>query len=216
MAAEDAQAAGAGEAPIPPQIYVPVRLGERLFQGEIIEGVLEWIAKYDASDPDQVVGVEPRLQRLAVILSQDCDLAQDWGRRQSELREVTDLRSVLMCPAWPAEQLREEQKLTTRRWEVVRQNKDERYAYLADVPPSADGAGQGHPALLLDLASYFTVRTSELYRQLRDTSGAPRRRCRLATPWREHLQCRFAGYQARIGLPMDHFVPEGRRPSLPI
>jgi hypothetical protein len=29
------------------------------------------------------------------------------------------------------------------------------------------------------------------------------------------MQCRFAAYLARIGLPQDHFVPESRKLQLP-
>jgi len=202
----------AGCPPDVPEIYRPVRSGDRLFQGEFLERILEWVPKYDDAGADQVVGAEPRLQELAVILTQDCDLERDWRERQKSPHAVTDLRSLLVCPARPSDELRDGQKLPSRRWELVRQNKDERYAYLAEIPREVDGAGEGHAALLLDLTNYFTVRTVELYRQLRQTPAqAPRRRCRLETPWREHLQCRFAAYQARIGLPRDHFVPESRQ-----
>ena len=216
MAGECAQDTSAASPPSAPGIYRAVGPEERLFQGEVVERILEWIPKYDSARPDQVVGAEPRLQKLAVILTQDCDLAQDWDKRQADPRVDTDLRSVLVCPAWAADELRRSQNLTTRRWEVVRQNKDERYAYVAEIPREVDAAGEGHPALLLDLTNYFTIRTVELYRQLRGTGpGAPRRRCRLETPWREHLQYRFAAYHARIGLPRDHFVPESRRSESP-
>lgn len=216
MAGECAQDTSAGSPPSGSGIYRSVRAGERLFQGELVERILEWIPKYDTTQPDQVVGVEPRLQKLLVILTQDCDLARDWNMRRAEPRVVTDLRSVLVCPACPADELRESQNLTNKKWEVVRQNKDERYAYLAEIPREVDAACEGHAALLLDLTNYFTVRTVELYRQLQITGpDAPRRRCVLETPWREHLQCRFAAYQARIGLPRDHFVPESRRSESP-
>jgi len=216
MAGECAQDTSAGSLPSAPAIYHAVRPGERLFQGEVVERILEWIPKYDTVGADQVVGAEPRLQKLVVILTQDCDLAQDWNKRQLDPRVVTDLRSVLVSPAWAADELRRSQNLTSQRWNVVRQNKDERYAYLAEIPREVDAVGEGHTALLLDLTNYFTVRTVELYRQLGDNGpNAPRRRCRLDTPWREHLQCRFAAYQARIGLPRDHFVPESRRSESP-
>jgi hypothetical protein len=197
-------------------IYCPSKTDERLFQGEVLDRTIEWTVGYDSAKPDEVVGTEPRQHKLAVLLSQDCDLAQDWEKRKDELRIETDLKSVLLCPAFPADDLRQRQNLTSRRWETVRQNKDERYAYLAEIPADADAAGEGHPAILLDLSSYFTVRTVEIYRQLR-TGGedAGRRRCRLKTPWREHLQARFAGFLSRIGLPFEHFVPEGRRLQLP-
>jgi len=200
----------AASPPSAPGIYRPVALNERLYQGEILERAIEWVPKYDDASPDHVVGVEPRLHRLAIVMIQECDLAQDWSRRTSEVRIVTELTCVLLCPAFPADELRTAQDINNKRWEPIRANKNERYQYLAEVPKELDGISEGHAALLIDFKSVFAVRTIELYRQLRMT-GAPRRRCRLETPWAEHLQSRFAAYQARIGLPRDHFVPENRR-----
>jgi hypothetical protein len=197
----------------PTGIYCAVTAGERLYQGELLERVNAWGPAYDENNHDAVVGLQPIVHALSLVLSQDCDLAQDWTRRQTDIWAETDLRSVLLCPAFPAEDLRRQQSLSSRRWETVRQNKDERYAYLAEVPVESDLAHTGHPAILLDLTNYFTVRTPELYRQLRTNDA--RSRCRLETPWREHLQARFAAFLARIGLPRDHFVPESRRPLLP-
>lgn len=207
-AAQDAAIGPTGAA----GIYLPVHGGQRLYQGEILERVTEWGPKYEPEGTDHVAGAEPRLHALAIVLTQDCDLAQDWGRRESNQRADSDLPCVLMCPAWPADVLREAQKLANDLWKPVRGNKNERYQYLADVPKELDQAGEGHAALVLDFRSVFAVRTVELYRQLRTANGATfRRRFRLETPWAEHLQSRYASYVARIGLPRDHFTPAKRR-----
>jgi hypothetical protein len=152
-----------------------------------------------------------------MVLSQDCDLEQNYRQRQQHVWSESDLPSILLCPAFPAEELRQRlgsQKINSARWSTIRNNKDDRYAYLAEVSAGSDGAGTGHPAILMDLTSCFTVRTPEIYRQVRSSQARPR--CRLETPWREHLQLRFANYLARIGLPRDHFVPEARRGRLPV
>ncbi len=197
----------------PTGIYCLVRAVERLFQGELVQGVIAWAPGYDEANHETVIGIQPYVHTLSLVLSQDCDLEQDFVKRRQDPWMETDLRSVLLCPAFPADDLRKQQNLSSRKWETVRQNKDERYAYLAEVPQESDSTGTGHAAILLDLTNYFTVRTPELYRQLRSNEAGPR--CRLETPWREHMQCRFAAYLARIGLPRDHFVPEGRRLALP-
>lgn len=199
--------------PTLPLIYSAVKTGDRLFQGELVEGILDWVPVYeDATNPDAVTGVEPRLRRLSVIFTQDCDLEQDWGQRRAQPASDTDLSCVMLCPAWPAEERRAERDIKSDLWKPIRSNKNERYQYLAEVPNEADQAAEGHPALLLDFKQYFTVRTVELYRQLRSTpTNRPRRRCKLESPWREHLQSRFATYLARVGLPKDHFIPENRR-----
>src|SRR5258707_13217801 len=103
------------------------------FQGEVVERVLEWAAGYDEANPDQVTGAKPYAHKLALVLAQDCDLARDWNVRQNQVRIETDFPAVILCPAFPADELRSTAGLTSRRWEIVRQNKDERYAYLAEI-----------------------------------------------------------------------------------
>ncbi len=194
-------------------IYLPAKAESRLHQGELLAGVHEWAAAY--KDDGSLDGARPIVHRLAIVLAQDCDLEQDWRSRQDDLYLQTDLRNVLFCPVWPAEDLRSEHGIDTKFFKNVRQNKIDRYQYLAAVPKECD-AGDGHPPMLVDFKSYFTVRTVEAYRQLRMEEGLDvQRRCRLGIPWREHLQGRFAAFLGRVGLPVDHFVPEGRRPGQP-
>ena len=205
-----------GRAPTPAvvaQIYHSVFSDQRLFQGEFLERVIEWIPKHDSIEsPREVTGVEPRLHKSVIVMTQDCDLEQDWTRRSSKLGEATDLPGILMCPAVPADEARSNQGLSSDLWKPVRSNKNERFQYLADVPRECDGTREGHPAILVDFKSLFSIRTVEIYRQLRrGTADSPRRRFRMATPWAEHMQSRFAAYHARIGLPRDHFIPESRR-----
>jgi hypothetical protein len=197
-------------------VYVVARANDRLYQGELLENVVEWTIGYDETNHDAVVGAQPIAHPLAVVLSQDCDLEQDYHQRQAGAWTETDLSSILFCPAFPAEDLRQRigtQKINSARWNTIRNNKDDRYAYLSGISQVADGTGAGHPAILLDLTNYFTVRTAELYRQVRLGEAKPR--CRLETPWREHFQLRFASYLGRIGLSRDHFIPESRRAALP-
>lgn len=193
------------------EIYRRVLAGERLYQGEILEKVLEWTPKYGDS-PDLVIGLEPRRHKLVVVVTQDCDLEQDWRTRTAEPKTDSGLPCVLLCPAWPAEELRAAQGLSNDLWKPARSNKNERFQYLSEVAKATDNLDVGHPAMLIDFKSTFTLRTIELYRQLRSIEAdAPRRRFRLETPWAEQLQLRFACYQSRIALPRDHFIPENRR-----
>ncbi len=184
--------------------------GDYLHQGQLLRRVWEWVAKYDADG--KPVGAVARANKLAVIVSQECDLEQDFRNRRDKPMVVTDLWSVLLCLADPAEKLRLQHGITTRRWELVRSNKAERYQYLAEVPTEADATAKGHGPMLVDFKSYFAVRTVELYRQIRATDeDSAALFTILNVPWREHLQQRFASYQARVGLPRDHFVAEHRR-----
>lgn len=215
MAGEHAHFASMGNPSSAAGIYRPVSAPERCFQGELVDRIVEWIPKYDTTSPN-AIDLEPRSHGLAVVVTQDCDLEQDWAIREEGNSADTELLCVLLCPACPADELRDRHKLTTNLWTPIRNNKNERYQYLAEIPKDSDQTGEGHVALLVDFKSLFAIRTDELYRQLCGTGrDAPRRRCRLNTPWREHLQCRFAAYQARIGLPRDHFLSESRRSTPP-
>lgn len=213
MAEAQPQPEAAAPAPEGGAIYVVAGANDRLYQGELLENVAEWTVGYEDANHDAPYGALALRHPLALVLSQDCDLEQDHSRRQQDGWVQTDLRSILLCPAFPADNLRQQQSLSSRKWETIRQNKDERYAYLSDILQASDSSGTGHPAILLDLTNYFTVQTPELYRQIRLSEAKPR--CRLRMPWREHLQFRFANYLARIGLPRDHFIPESRRAALP-
>ncbi len=207
---------GASEGvPVASGYYSRPKEGDQLHQGELLRRVWDWIAKYD--DNGKPIGAEAHIYKLAVIVAQDCDLEQDFDDRKDEPTVETDLRSVLLCRAAPAEEFRAERRkeLSTSFWRIVRSNRAERYQYVAEVPTEADAAGKGHEAMLVDFKSYFTVRTVELYRQIRATDEKSAALFTvLNVPWREHLQQRFVSYQARVGLPLDHFIPEGRRKEL--
>jgi hypothetical protein len=64
----------------------------------------------------------------------------------------------------------------------------------------------------VDFRQYFSLPTEEAY------FGAQpaRRRCRLDTPYAEHLSHRFFSHMARVALPIDHHLPmpepEGEEP----
>jgi hypothetical protein len=209
---EQPSPSNAGEASASIEIYRSAIAGGRLSQGEIIQDLIEWTPSYAANAEDTVDGVAPIVHQFAVVLTQDCDLEQDWKGSEVAKRKDRDLLNILICPANNAESLRQKQSINSERWTPIRNNKNERYQYLADVPATADVSRAGIPALLLDFRRVFAVRAFEAYRQILGTDdSAAKRRTVLKTPWAEHLQLRFCMYQARIGLPLDHFVPEKRR-----
>ncbi len=200
--------------PMEPAIYEASPDKGRFCQGEVLESVLEWVPVYTAQRA--VEGTKPSVHQLAVVFGQDCDLVQDWRERQDDQDAETELRSIILCPARAAEVLRKEHHLNRKLFEQIRLNKLDRYQYLDAIPNNHDRCKKGHPPMLVDFKNYFTVRTVELYRQAAGADDPPlSRRARLATPWREHLQLRFAMFHARIGLPRDHFTPLSRRVPLP-
>lgn len=68
--------------------------------------------------------------------------------------------------------------------------------------PMQTSRGEGAPELVIDFKRYFTLPTGELYRWI--ALGETRRRCRLRSPYMEHLSSRFAYFLSRVALPEDY------------
>ena len=93
----------------------------------------------------------------------------------------------------------------------ARQNKDERFHFLAPLLQEHDAAGSGVPALLLDFKRAFSYPAGELIASIK--AGETRRRARLATPYAEHLASRAGYFYQRIALPRDHHdIDESMKP----
>ena len=148
---------------------------------------------------------EPELETIGhpycMVISQDCDLEQDFQNRQNQGTVVSALPNVLLCEVSSSVELKGAVPSGKDIWKRIIQNKDERYQFLRAVPATQDAAGQGLPDLGIDFRRYFTVPADELYEQF--TLGA-QRRCRLVSPYKEHFMSRFGHFMARVGLPSDH------------
>jgi hypothetical protein len=149
---------------------------------------------------------EPELETIVhpfcIIVSQDCDLEQDFVLRQKDRLAVSALPNVLACEVSTSAELKGAVPAGKDIWKRIVQNKDERYQFLRAVPVAYDAAGEGLPELGIDFRRYFTVPCDELYEQF--NLGA-QRRCRLASPYKEHFMSRFGHFMARVGLPSEHF-----------
>jgi len=201
--------------PVPPQpnlenptVYRPSAVGGRLWQGEILENVVQIRPSIESIENNEegVLDVFPVPHELVIVLSQDCDLEQDYKRRGAG--EAATLPNVLFCDVYPAENLRAkvqaQDQLGRQDWRRrIAQNQHERFHYLQRVEPGQDLQGQGLTAIALDFKIYFTLPTDELYARL---ALGIRRRCTLNTPYVEHLANRFFRFQARVALPRDHEI----------
>ncbi len=153
-----------------------------------------------------VLDVSPVHHDLVIVMSQDCDLEQDYKRRQAG--EVATLPNVLFCDVYSAEILRAKvqalEQLGRQDWKKrIAQNQHERFHYMQRVELGQDLRGLGLTAIALDFKIYFTMPTDELYARL---AAEIRRRCILSSPYVEHLAHRFFKFQARVALPRDHEV----------
>jgi hypothetical protein len=158
---------------------------------------------------ESVLTNEPELDYVnhpfAIVLTQDCDLDQDWKARHAgtELGPSVSqggLPTILFAEMNTAESLRGRVGASDL-WKRVRQNKDERYQFLESVPPDEEALSEGLPELGVDFKRYFTIQRDEAYKRIEEQA---RRRCRLVSPYLEHLTTRFCYYQFRVALPEDH------------
>jgi hypothetical protein len=192
-----------------PRFYFPSLKTEPLRQAEILSGVLQYRVVPESVGKTEELVFDQFEHRFVIVLSQDCDLAQDFnirnsareqGRTLSEL-EAKLLPNVLLCELFlEAEFLAGLAPGSDIRKRVI-QNKDERYQYLHAVSAECDSVGEGLTPIGIDFRRHFTIRTDELYAQL---DGTAIRRCRLANTYLEHLSCRFAHFLSRVALPVDH------------
>jgi hypothetical protein len=142
---------------------------------------------------------------LVLVLSQDCDLEQDYRFRWSRSKPATQdkwLISVLVAPLYNVEHVYAGEHLSDLGMTMekinrkktdgrrLQNNETPRYHYLSfpESLPIVDS--------VVDLKHYFTVNV-EYLRKLRRANFV----CRLAPLFREDVSQRFAAYLARIGLP---------------
>ena len=142
---------------------------------------------------------------LVLVLTQDCDLEQDYKFRWSKAETKTNdkwLMSVLVAPLYNVEQVYQGEHLVDLGMSMepisqkkspgkfLRANERPRYHFLSfpESIPIVDS--------VVDFKHYFSVNVN-LLRSLRKTHFI----CRLAPLYREAVSQRFASFLSRIGLP---------------
>jgi hypothetical protein len=198
------------------RIYTASSQSERLRQGEVLSELLQArlaLGSLSATGSDQalsettpVVRVEYDEHPLVVVLGQDCDLEQDYSRRSAGGRPL--LLNVLLADVFDAGalqgRLRTEENSGSSDWRRIKGNHVPRFQFLHSVAIDQDSGGTGLPDLAVDFRLYFSMRTDELYERLK--LGLTKKRCRLQTPYAEHLAHRFYTYQSRVPLAREHGV----------
>jgi len=183
----------------------------RLWQGEILTNLPQWKLTPEgivasAAQPDlppevpEPIAVEllPIDHHFVIVLSQDCDLFQDFKARATGGESLWNL---FFCGVYPEEEAHARFQTLPDRWLKLKQNQMERYQFLQAVAPPEDLLGQGLPALVMDFKDCFTLPTTEVYARLALGTG---RRARLLSPYLEHMIHRFYNFQSRVALPKDH------------
>ena len=179
-------------------IYVRSREGE-FWQGEIVSDLVE--IQWNGLETQVTLIEHP----LAIILSADCDLTQDHNAREAASPAPEKLlRNVFFCDVMTSDELKASGGVNSTLFASIKNNKNERYQYLAEVPADKDLQGVGFGSCLgMDFKQFFCVSTDHLLKQLRP-EGRAKRRCRLEYPFAQHLAQRFFSFHVRVGLPVDH------------
>lgn len=197
------------------RIYTASSQDERLWQGEILSdlpqvkiGLRSLIVASSniATEPSSVAPIQVEYDEhpLVIVLSQDCDVEQDYKRRNAA--RTPFLSNILLADIFEAEYLHEklhaEESTNSSEWRKIKENHTPRFQFLNSVSAETDALGSGLPALAVDFRLCFSIRTDELYERLR--LALTKKRCRLQTPYVEHLAQRFHSYQSRVPLAKEH------------
>lgn len=185
-----------------PRIYAKSAIGADCFlaQGEIVSNLVQIEIDLPSLDLGKVGG-NPVTHPLAIVLTQGCDLEQDYHASQDGGNVNNKIPAVLFCDAIEASVL-SARVHNERIWSQIKSNSHERYHFFQAVEQGFDACGQGLPEMGVDFKRYFTVPTTEVYYRIR--RGEALRRCCLESPYLEHFCRRFANFLSRIALPIGH------------
>jgi len=179
---------------------------ERVSQGDIYKNI-EFIESI--TEADGIIEINKIIFPYVIVLTQDCDLAQDFTFRSEDSKTDDKLiLSVLVAPIYNAELFfigehlselgrtmqeiniyKKGKKLTTDAKNLF-QNDTPRYHYLEfkrdlDMVPS-----------VIDFKHYFSLNLNYLY-EIRKTNFV----FKISELYREDISQRFASFLSRIGLP---------------
>lgn len=172
-------------------MYTRTELTRAFRQSEILSNVAQYF--YNFTDD----AVDAQTIDFAVVLSQDCDLIQDFDKRQRG--EEGPLNGVMLYEAMTVSEAKS-RGMKVKEFEKIQSYGMERYHFLSGVPIEHDECAEGVPDLILDFKKYFTISAVELHWQAARDGGI-RRRSRLTSPYLEHIQKRASSYMSRVALP---------------
>ncbi len=185
-----------------PKIYDKSVAGAefRLAQGEFISDLVHAHILVSTLGTTEIRLVDKN-HPYALVLSQGCDLEQDFSARHDQLKPDKMVPTVLICEVELASALKTYVQ-SSERWNRVKNNSDERYHFFQKVDREDDAASEGLPELGVDFKRFFAIPTEEVYHRIKN--GQAKRRCCLRSPYLEHLCRRFANFLSRVAIPEPH------------
>jgi hypothetical protein len=177
---------------------------KRICQGDILSEV-ELIESAEIND-EGIVEISKVQFPYVIVLTQDCDLEQDYDNRLKNPRANEDkhILSIIVAPLYNIEHVYQGEHLSELNLKMqqisnkpsksdnkfLRNNQNPRYHYLEfpDTIPIVNS--------VIDFKHYFTVNNLYL-RKKKETNYIGK----VADLYREQISLRFANYLSRIGLP---------------
>ena len=186
-------------------------VGQALRQGEILRNVVELQVRLESIGSehfDSVYEANPIEHLFAIIVSQDCDLEQDFNYRYGSRGNVrNELPSVLLCQAEDVEEFVKSEmyrslfnsKTFTGNF---KNNNEFRYHFIQEIPTNLNAVESRVPELGIDFKRYFSVPTAEVYHRIKLDET---QRCSvLESPYRDHFSQRFYNFNSRVALPEEY------------
>lgn len=183
----------------------------RVHQGDIYKNIICPRVHYDELRKEPILIVEKF--PYIVVISQECDLQQDYTNRELNRTLQTEnyhggyIPSILLSPAFLSDTFRSGEHLSSgeknkkswkierinsSRWKIIKKNNNFRYHFLAgDLNIQMND-------LVVDFKYYYTISREYFYNNFLKRKYYV---SSLKPIYREHLSYRFFHYLGRIGLP---------------
>jgi len=179
---------------------------ERIYQGDIFKDI-EYIEQ--TIEKEGIIEISKIIFPLVIVLTQDCDLEQDFfNRRDTESKnQDKHLFSAIVAPLYNAEDFlngnhlselnlkmqlikKKKQGKDTTHYRFLKINEIPRYHYLEFKPdiPIVNS--------VIDFKHYFTIHIETLMKIKNEKFV-----CKVCELYREDISHRFANFLSRIGLP---------------
>ncbi len=181
--------------------------GGRLKQGEILGSVWEYVPVQAPVEISQETDIRVRSfwHERMVVLTQDCDLINDFTLRSPDNETLEDLNevegdirsvpSILLCDLTEDLKARLDSGAS---WKRVSRNQDERYHAFPEALVGVGGEGGSLPELYLDFRKTLSLPTPFLYEGLR--GGGIARVAVTPQIYLHDLIHRFHGYHSRVAV----------------
>lgn len=181
-------------------------IDDNIRQGEIITNLVQVKIDLDSIGNEDYVGTDV-VHPIAIVVTQDCDLEQDYKARYKDGNPRRLLPNILFCEVETAkEMIYGERNSNVMKSNTIRdnftRNDDFRFHFLQAAQVEEDILGEGLPEMGIEFKRYFTIPSDEVYYRIR--IGEAKRRCKLNSPYLEHFSTRFHYYHYRVALPDDH------------